>query len=224
MLAYAEANSKLAEELITEAFCSSIGGELESKVRDREPTNLTDAYRYAVRIEARQPQLKQTTLSYRRSGFQSACAESEESDEEETGSHQRVGHSDSHSARLNALEIQIDELERRELEESRQSYQDQGGGRFNQHVSCYNCGQYGHKYRQCSVPVQQQQSFQQVAQSFGCTTNIMSEMKTHAIGYLGGPNLLCEFLLDTGSQKNLLPMSLCQNVITAPSQRQDHST
>ena len=217
-LAYADASCKLAEELITEAFCTSIGGELEEKIRDREPTSLTDAYRYAVRIEARQPQLKQTTLSYRRSEVQSACAESERD-----WSHQRVGHSDSHSARLNALEIKIDELERRELEESRQSYQDQGGGRFNQHVSCYNCGQYGHKYRQCSVPVQQQQLPQQVAQSFGCTTNIITEMKTHVVGYLGGPHLLCEFLLDTGSQKNLLPMSLCQNVALRPVNAKTHS-
>ena len=110
MLAYTETNSQLAEELITEAFCSSLGGELESKVRDREPTNLTDAYRYAVRIESRQPQLKQFNSSRKKNDDQCAFAINIVSDGEETGSHLRVCHSDSQSARLNALEIQIDQL------------------------------------------------------------------------------------------------------------------
>ena len=171
MLAYAEANSKLAEELITEAFCSSIGGELESKVRDREPTNLTDAYRYAVRIEARQPQLKQLSTSRKKNEGQCAFALKVDSDGDETGSHPRCNqnHPDAQStARINALEEKIAALTKKEAQRPKKSFKPnsrgyQNGNRNtarvnatgvadrNRPFTCYFCDQPGHMKRDCEL-------------------------------------------------------------------------
>ena len=53
-LAFPGPTNDVVDELITEAFCSSLADDdLENKVRDREPKNVDMAYRLANRIEAR---------------------------------------------------------------------------------------------------------------------------------------------------------------------------
>ena len=82
-LAFPDVMDKLADELITEAFCASLDEELEGKVRDKEPPNLYEAYVHAVRLEARRTARKNNASSKRKGEDQYAFAVTVESDEEE---------------------------------------------------------------------------------------------------------------------------------------------
>ena len=83
MLAYPDVIDKIADELITDAFCTSLDEELEGKVRDKEPPNLDEAYKYAVRFESRRAARKNNAPNKRRNEDQHAFAVTIESDEEE---------------------------------------------------------------------------------------------------------------------------------------------
>ena len=82
-LAFPDVMDKLADELITDAFCASLDEELEGKVRDKEPPNLYEAYKHAGRIETRRTARKNNASSKRKGEDQHAFAVTVESDEEE---------------------------------------------------------------------------------------------------------------------------------------------
>ena len=173
-LAYPDVTDKIADELITDAFCASLDEELEGKVRDKEPPNLNEAYLHAVRLEARRIARKNNAPSKRKGEDQNAFAVTVESDvEEETkpppkskSKHksnnyrkkpQNQNRPDAeYIARIHALESKWAEMQKSKVEGAKtiqntnsNSTPSQGASGSRQPFSCYHCGQPGHLKRNC---------------------------------------------------------------------------
>src|SRR5206468_6252311 len=69
MLAYPGPQTELRDQLAVEAFCDSLDdAELEVRVKDRFPTDLAEAFRVALRLEANKPTKKIETETKRERG------------------------------------------------------------------------------------------------------------------------------------------------------------
>ena len=231
--AYPGSKDEAVEEMVVDAFCNSLADEdLENKVRDREPQNVGMAFKIAVRIEAR-TKSKRT----RQEESKTFALEAEEEEYSSQARHEEVSSTSEAGveSRLYALEDRLKQLQQTSAPKRDvvcfgcgqpghiKSNCPKGDDlvsattRLGSKIQCFRCGENGHIARYCtSEKILSQNPAPQPAHNSVCVTSALKSSTCCIVALLPGVCGRCEFLLDTGSERNILPVSYCKSVSLTP--------